>query len=248
MKQELYGEGYYSRGGGNFVYKYLLDFFTWWGMLRFDRYFGITNLVLEIGCGDGKISDWLSHKDFQIDAVDVSQVAIARAKKQNNKVQYFWGDVFKLNGDSQKYDVVYSLHVMEHIKNVDENLEEINRILKDKGKLIIRIPNSDSFEARIAGKKWFHWDEPYHVNHWKYGEFKNVLIKNGFKNVLINFKLFEYKQVLLYSILSFFGLNMKSDRLRLLFLPLQIIFVPISIVLGFVFKNSGTVEIVARKF
>ena len=235
---------YYHRG----LSTVFLFFLTWINLYNFKNYFKKNDLILEIGCGDGTISRWLSSKGFKIDALDISPDAIKLAKHHNSSVNYFVGDIFNFKSKIEKYDVVYSLHVMEHIKNIDDSLQEIHRILKNDGKLVIRIPNSDSFEAKIAGKKWFHYDEPYHVNHWGYGEFKDILVKNGFKDISVNYKLVEYKQVLLYSIMNYLGFRTDKMNIRILLLPLQIIFVPISIFLGFVFGNSGTVEIVAKKF
>ncbi len=238
MKSDFYNKKYYSRGVK------LVDFLTLIDIYSFKNHFDKQDKVLEVGCGDGKICNWLSGWGFNIEAIDISKEAIKLAKKLKTKVKFYVGDIFCLKKPNNYYDAVYSLHVMEHIKNVEEDLKEIKRILKRKGKLIVRIPNSDSFEAKIAGNNWFHWDEPYHINHWKYGEFVELLKNTGFKNIKVNFGLGEYKQVLLYSVFSFFGIKVN----RLAVLPLQIIFVPISMILGFLFKNSGTVEIVARKF
>jgi hypothetical protein len=74
-----------------------------------------------------------------------------------------------------------------------------------------------------------------------------MLRKAGFEQVEVNFSLLEFKQVLLYSVLNYLGVRKISDRQKLLLLPLQLIFVPLSFILGAVFKNSGTVELVARK-
>lgn len=248
MKKKLYDSEYYSRGKSFDLISLISNYLTVIDFNLFLGNFTDGDFVLEVGCGEGKMCNMLANRGFKIDAVDISGEAIKLALKNNNKVNYVWGDVFSLRSKSNKYDVVYSLHVMEHIKEFGKNIVEIKRILKKGGKFVVRIPNSDSFEAKIAGEKWFHWDEPYHVNHWKYGEFSQILLEHGYKNIKLNFGLFEYKQVLLYSILSRLGFNMKKTWIRILVVPLQIVFVPISLLLGYVFKNSGTVEIVVENY
>jgi ubiquinone/menaquinone biosynthesis C-methylase UbiE len=243
----MYDKKYYDRGAGNILYDWVIKLFNWMNLNNFKSYFNKDSLILEVGCGEGKMSRWLSENGFKIEAIDISKEAIDIAKKQNSRVNYVCGNVFALKRENNYYNEVYSLHVMEHIENVEDSLKEIYRILKKEGKLVIRIPNSDSLEAKLAGKKWFHWDEPYHKHHWTCSEFKNILLKAGFKKVEINFKMLEYKQVLLYSCLNKSGIKTKSYEMKLFLLPFQIIFVPLSIILGFWFKNSGTVELVAEK-
>ena len=246
-KEDLYNKNYYSRGVGNMSDNPVIKLIENLDFSHLKNNFRKGGLILEIGCGEGKISRWLSSYGFKVDAIDISKEAIKIAKKQKSKVNFIYGDIFGLKRKGNYYNAVFSLHVMEHIKNIDETLKEICRILRSDGKLIIRIPNSDSLEAGMAGKNWFHWDEKYHVNHWKYGEFKSLLLKAGFKKVTVNFKVLEYKQVLLYSFLNKLGINTDNSKTRSRLLPFQIIFVPLSIMLGFLFKNSGTVEFIATK-
>lgn len=244
---KLYNKKYYDRGGGNIIYDWATNLFNWINLNTFKKDFTKNSLILEVGCGDGKISQWLSLNDFEIEAIDISKEAINIAKENKSGVDYICGDVFSLKRSDKYYDVIFSLHVMEHIENVADSLKEIYRILKKDGKLIVRIPNSDSLEAKLAGKDWFHWDEPYHRHHWTSNKFKTVLLRAGFRKIEINFSLLEFKQVLLYSILNYLGIKRINGRQKLLLLPLQLVFVPLSFVLGAIFKNSGTVEIVAEK-
>ncbi len=53
-----------------------------------------------------------------------------------------YGDVTKISFDDQKFDVVHCSHVIEHLdyKSVTESLDEMLRILKPNGYLIIRSP------------------------------------------------------------------------------------------------------------
>ena len=246
MKKELYDSEYYTRGAKNLLLYPIGQLMDWINLALFEKRFPAGGRILEIGCGDGKVSRWMSSRGFEVEAIDISKEAIEIARRKSSQVQYYCSDVFGLHRTGGYYDAVYCLHVMEHIKEFESNLVEIKRLLKKGGLLVVRIPNIDSLEARLAGKDWFHWDEPYHVNHWGSDEFKRVLLDVGFGDVRVNFRLLEYKQVLLYSCLSKIGVRVTS-RVKLWTLPLQVVFVPISIVLGFLFGNSGTVELIARK-
>jgi SAM-dependent methyltransferase len=242
MKKIEYDNVYYKRGSrlGN-------DVMMWIDLVFFKKYFIGAKNNLEIGCGNGKVSDWLNSHGVNLEAIDISKDAINIAQTKNRNTKYFCGDIFDFGGKNGKYDVIFSMHVFEHIKEIDKTLSEIKRILNHSGKLVFRIPNSNSVEAKIAGKKWFHWDEPYHVYHWKDEEIIELLRKHNFINISVNYKLIEYKQVLLYSVLNWLGISTDRVVIRYLVLPFQLIFLPISLFLGFVFNNSGTIEVVAEK-
>lgn len=247
MKEISYDKKYYDRGSRDDIYGWIVNLFGWIELNNFRRNFTKNSLILEVGCGDGKISRWLSSKGFRVEAIDKSSSAIEIAKIPISKANYICGDVFSLKRSDHYYDAVFSLHVIEHVEKVENNLKEICRILKKEGKLIIRIPNSDSLEARLAGKDWFHWDEPYHLHHWTADEAVEMLKKAGFKKVKADFGLLEFKQVLFYSILSYLGIEKLSYKQKLLLTPFQLIFVPLSLILGAIFKNSGTIELTAEK-
>jgi len=247
MKKIVYESKYYKRGLRLSFFDLINYFALKINTRMLINKFGHGKKIIEIGCGKGEISKELSNFGYVVDAVDVSKEAILLAKRKKSKVNFLLGDIFILKRTDNYYDHVFSFHVMEHIKDIEKTLFEVKRILKIGGKFIVRIPNSNSFEAKIAGKDWFHWDEPYHVNHFSDFEFVDLLKKSGFKEISINYHLFEFRQVLLYSLITkMFKLKSINNFWKYISMPLQFIFVPISCFLGF-FKNSGTIEITSMK-
>ncbi|MEM5793040.1 MAG: class I SAM-dependent methyltransferase [Candidatus Aenigmatarchaeota archaeon] len=59
------------------------------------------------------------------------------------------------------FDGVYASHVLEHIQNFDQLMKEIHRVLKTKGKLIIKVPYGQSYLAK----------HPYHVRFFSLNSF-----------------------------------------------------------------------------
>lgn len=55
---------------------------------KFLRYKPEPKTALDIGCGEGYKSRWLAEKGFAVTGIDVSTVAIARAKAHNTKATY----------------------------------------------------------------------------------------------------------------------------------------------------------------
>lgn len=96
--------------------------------------------ILDIGCGDGEI-----FKDFKNDdnlfGVDISEGLLKRAAANGYKTSCVDIEEEGLPYDSQSFDVVITGETIEHIVNTDLFLAEINRVLKEQGKLIVSVPN-----------------------------------------------------------------------------------------------------------
>jgi len=96
--------------------------------------------VLEIGCGTGKNTVWLTTKAKQITAVDLSEEMLAKAKAKinNNAVQFIQADITAQWGFAEKkYDLVTFSLVLEHIQNLDPIFSEVSKILNKGGFIYI---------------------------------------------------------------------------------------------------------------
>jgi len=60
-------------------------------------------------------------------------------------------------------DVVTLWHVFEHIPDPDNFLAQISQVFPITTKIIIEVPNADSWLFKIMGKGWPHLDAPRHI-------------------------------------------------------------------------------------
>jgi SAM-dependent methyltransferase len=128
--------------------------FTW---LKFLPETAKTSAILDAGCGNGYLLQQMSVWGFKnltgidpfIDA-DISYPSGVRILKQ---------DVFNHAG---KYDIIMLHHSFEHMDNPREVMKRLYELLNPGGKLLIRIPVSDSFAWRKYGVNWFQLDAPRH--------------------------------------------------------------------------------------
>lgn len=67
--------------------------------------------------------------------------------------------------EDASFDVITLWHVLEHVENLNETIEEINRILTPEGAIIIALPNFHSYDARFYDKQWAAYDLPRHLWH-----------------------------------------------------------------------------------
>ena len=90
--------------------------------------------VLELGCGTGKNTTWLSEKAAKIIAVDFSEemMRIARQKIKTKKVKFQQADITK-PWQFKKATLITCSLILEHIKNIDFIFEQATATLKRKG-------------------------------------------------------------------------------------------------------------------
>lgn len=145
--------------------------------------------VLELGGGTGEFSRRMMERKIEVTFVDLNENNIVRARGMGIKSTYR----IDLNGGlklfaNSTFDGVVMLEVIEHIVAAEFLLQEIHRVLKSKGFLIISTPNFAFLLNRIRmlfGK--LPVDEGYHYRFFNVSSLKKKLINAGFKISNIKF-------------------------------------------------------------
>ena len=135
--------------------------------------------VLDFGCGSGYGTHLLSQYCKEITGVDISEDAIrfAGANYCNDNLTYRQIDDIQttpLPYPDASFDTVISFQVMEHIEQTRKYLDEIRRVLKDDGVVVIATP--DRRTRLFRGQK--PWNE-YHVREYGPQEFR-ALVQRSF--------------------------------------------------------------------
>ena len=98
--------------------------------------------VLDVGCNDGTMMKLLKDKrECKVYGVDISEVALDVAKNKGLNVQF--ADAHILPFKDKYFDVVILSEVLSHVKNPDEVLSEIRRVLKKDGSLLGSCPHAN---------------------------------------------------------------------------------------------------------
>ena len=89
--------------------------------------------VLDIGCGGGLLSEPLCRLGAEVTGVDASEknieVAKVHAKKMKLKIDYFCSSPEKMK-NSQKFDVVLNMEIVEHVEDINLFLRSCANLLK----------------------------------------------------------------------------------------------------------------------
>lgn len=159
------------------------------------------NDVLDIGAGTGHFAKALNVAGLTTIGlepdIDARKVALNSHNLKLKPIE----ELYKLKANSQ--DVITMWHVLEHVYNLESDVEQINKVLKKDGTLIVAVPNRLSDDAKRYKEFWAAYDLPIHLYH-----FTPEDIKNLFNSVDI-----EVKEILPMKFDSYY-VSMLSEKYR----------------------------------
>lgn len=133
--------------------------------------------ILDIGCGDGYFLDKAKKAGWDCYGTEYNDHLIQRLALRGITASK---DLEEYLGKKQ-FDVIRINHVLEHLEDPNETLHVAYQLLKDKGNLIIGLPNFNT-AAKIF-KEFFALHLPYHRHHYTKQSINILLKKKGFKVV-----------------------------------------------------------------
>ena len=134
--------------------------------------------LLDIGAGTGYFANEMKHCGFYVNAIEPDRGARETAARNFGIVEQEPAALSKFGDGS--FDVVTMWHVMEHVYRLPEEWQTIRRLLKDKGVLIVAVPNCISADAAHYKEKWAAYDVPRHLWHFSPYTMRLVAQQHGF--------------------------------------------------------------------
>lgn len=108
--------------------------------------------------------------------LDAAAVEAAQVRYGETGATYLQGHATTLPFETSAFDVVVSFETIEHVAEHDAVLDEMRRVLKPEGVLIISTPDRDPYNAQLAEPN------PYHIKELCLTEF-DALLRARFENV-----------------------------------------------------------------
>lgn len=120
--------------------------FLWEELIPLVKYLEQGDKVLDLGCGNGRLFGLLRDKNINYTGVDSSEelIKIAKEKYPEDAFRFSVAEAISLPFPDDSFDKIYCIAVLHHIpsdKFRAKFLEEIKRILKHKGLLILTVWN-----------------------------------------------------------------------------------------------------------
>jgi len=165
--------------------------------------------LLDIGCSTGLFLNTMQSKHgWESYGVEINEypASIAREKYQLN---IFQGSLEQASYPPAFFDAVTLWDVLEHLPDPASTLQEVRRIIKPDGVLLIRVPNYDSWDATIFGPAWAGLDVPRHFYVFSRNCLLKLLEKNGFTTPKLNCKIGSFP---MFGLSLRFWMNKKSIK------------------------------------
>lgn len=127
--------------------------------------------MLDIGCGVGDFLHTAEEHGWTCTGVEPSEDAKAIAKTKTKANIINSEDMEKI--PDATFELITMWHVLEHVDDLKWQIEQLHRLTKTKGRIVIAVPNYKSYDAQYYKELWAAYDVPRHLSHFN----KNVLTK-----------------------------------------------------------------------
>lgn len=150
-------------------------------LVQFAHQFKAAGKMLDIGCSTGFIMDEALKLGYDTEGLELNKKAAEYCLSKGLKVHndYLAACAFPDN----TFDIVTMSHVLEHIPDLHDFLQELHRVIKKSGFLVLSQPLYDSLIAKVLKHKWYGWVPNEHIWHFTPGTIAALLEENGFKVV-----------------------------------------------------------------
>ncbi|MDB5421683.1 MAG: Methyltransferase type 11 [Brevundimonas sp.] len=135
--------------------------------------------VLELGCGPGKYAALLNTAGFEVVGVDPATFPDTWGPLREKAGLTLMDGVFAedLPFPDDHFDHVVCSGTLLYVEDPDKSLEEIKRVVKPGGRLILRTVNSANFYTSVTGKRL----DPGSKQLYTMAELKELVASHGFR-------------------------------------------------------------------
>ena len=128
--------------------------------------------ILDIGCGGGLISEPMARLGAKVTGIDASEknIKIAKLHSEKNRLQINYLKASPENlKDTENFDIILNLEVIEHVENVNLFIKSCNKLLKKNGLMFTATLNRSftSYIKAIIGAEYILRWLPVGTHDWE---------------------------------------------------------------------------------
>jgi ubiquinone/menaquinone biosynthesis C-methylase UbiE len=121
-----------------------------------------SGVILEIGCGNGWFSNFISSSNNSTFGIDINHFELLTASRlfyDKNRVNFIYGNIFEINFPSKFADVIILPSSIQYFENLKGLLSLCNNFLKENGEIHIIDSNfyrkSEVLSAKLRSNNYF---------------------------------------------------------------------------------------------
>jgi len=159
-----------------------------------NKYTDSDKKLLDIGAGTGDFLKSSKQNGWEIYGIEPSKKARDLAFKKGVELKERL-DLL----DQRSFQVITLWHVLEHLPDLELQIEKITSLLHKNGTLMIAVPNFKSYDAEHYKEYWAAYDVPRHLSHFSQFSISKLFAKSGMKVVKVKPLIFDSFYVSLLS-------------------------------------------------
>ncbi len=145
---------------------------------------GPKGTLVDIGCGDGSFLLEARRTGWIVLGTEVNE----RIPLPGLEIR---GSIGAL-GPRAPFGCITLWHSLEHLGNPAASLAELAAMLAPGGTLLVAVPDSRGWQARLFGRHWLHLDVPRHLYHFSLTSLRTALGRAGLTVTSVQHQEMEY--------------------------------------------------------
>ena len=121
------------------------------------------DILLDYGAGDGWFLEYCKARQLTLVGFE-RESTLADILSKRLKVPVYSDPALLISDFQGRVDAITMHFVMEHLTDLEACFSHVERLLKTGGRFFFTVPNLDSWEAKLFGKKWHGLDPPRHIS------------------------------------------------------------------------------------
>jgi 2-polyprenyl-3-methyl-5-hydroxy-6-metoxy-1,4-benzoquinol methylase len=132
---------------------------------------------LDVGCANGTFVRTALDAGNDAEGVEISETAVAAARRL--AVPVAWGRIEEHCPDDA-YDAITAFDVLEHLSDPISFLENARRLLRERGRLAIAVPDLASMTRQLMGRHWYFYIPDGHLFYYDRNLLRRLVERYGF--------------------------------------------------------------------
>jgi len=138
-----------------------------------------TGNILDVGSGTGAFLNEMRRNGWYTTGLEPDADARTIAKSLYGLDLADASRLYQLPADH--FDAITLWHVLEHVHELEEYIQQLRKLLNKKGRLFIAVPNYTAFDAAIYKECWAAYDVPRHLYHFSPRSMTVLMERHGLK-------------------------------------------------------------------
>lgn len=130
--------------------------------------------TLDLGCGRGDHFPYAHGASYV--GIDKSEESLSDLRRRFPEFKAIKADVFSLPFEDATFDSIVSVYVLEHIRDIESCLREVDRVLKQNGEFIVVVPTWEGFLFKLGREITIkrHMQKKFNIDYDRFCEDEHV--------------------------------------------------------------------------